>query len=169
MLKGCPDLCLNDVPAEDREGVVTQISLLHHLLGQPANKHTQINLLDRKHQPCCQRVSGGGGGYLDVDSHSEGGLANEEGYEEGEECGEEGRAGDEGATAGQEGEGEGGEAQQEGGEAEGREAGCGGEVVQHQQPQSHQGDEEPRDEDQEVDGADGGPQQFITTILTHPD
>ena len=48
MLRGCPDLCLNDVPGEDSEGVVTEISLLHHLPAQPANKHTQINLLHKQ-------------------------------------------------------------------------------------------------------------------------
>ena len=108
-------------------------------------------------------------GYLDVDGQSQGGLTSHERDEEDEEGGEEAGAGEQGATAGQEGEGEGEEAAHEDGQVQCGEAGGGREVLDHQQPQPDQGDEEPRDEDEEVDGADGGPQYFVTTILTHPD
>ena len=107
-------LCLNDVPGEDSEGVVTEISLLHHLSGQPANKHTQINLLHKQETSVSVSllVGGGDGGdggdggggccYLDIDRHPQCGLATDERDEEDDEGDEEGGAGDHGAAAGEE-------------------------------------------------------------------
>ena len=176
-------LCLNDVPGEDSEGVVAEISLLHHLSGQPANKHTQINLLHKQETSVSVLVGGDGGGngddddddgggggcYLDIDRHPQCSLASDERDEEDDEGDEEGGVGDQGAAAGEEWESEGEEARHQDGQAEAGEAGVGREVLHHHQPQAGQGDEDPRDEDQQVDGADGGPQYFVTTIPAHPD
>ena len=111
----------------------------------------------------------GGYYYLDIDSHPQGDLTSDERAEEDTEGDEEGGVGDQGATAGEEGESEGDEARHQDGQAQAGEAGGGREVLHHQQPQAGQGDEEPRDENQQVDGADGGSQYFVTTIPAHPD